>query len=417
MRWLMMGYAEDDERVSAVEAAGLTVDTAGDADAEAWRTAARTAYDGIWVRWQDADHSVRPLVQYRAQRPTTRIVVEIPEDLTPPNPELAAWVQLGVYDVVVPDAEVGAVLRHPATIADALRWTGFQGSTAGEDGPGAGSGRPTTTVVEVERRVPLTNRPVLVVVVGTVPGAGTTTLTAGVARYLSQWGATALVEAAPLPEPLYGPTPLQTLVGAAQEEDQATEWQGITVFPERRNHAVDIAGVVWSRRFAYVVVDAGVPVIPLKDVREAWQAADRLIAVLPPVRTRLTGAWPWSALTASPDAPPHERPGPDAFAIIGGASDIAHAAVWPAPVVALPADLTAEAAAGPLAELLETVLPDTPPPLRRRRIVQRAKQALKPTALALGIFIGGVVAWHWLGALLLSGPIHRLVQHVMTKGG
>ncbi|NMP23995.1 hypothetical protein [Sulfobacillus harzensis] len=415
MRWLMMGYQPEDERPQALEQAGHTVDTVPDADAEGWQTAARTAYDGIWMRWADADHSVRPLVQYRAQRPTTRIVVEISGELAPPNPELASWVQLGVYDVVGPGTEVESVIRHPATIADALRWTGLQGAPLDEEEPARG--RPTTTVVEVERRVPLTNRPVLVVVVGTVPGAGTTTLAVGAARYLSQWGATALVEAAPLPEPLYGPTPLQTLIGVAPEEDAASEWQGITVFPERRNHAVDIAGVVWSRRFAYVVVDAGVPVIPLKEVREAWQAADRLIAVLPPVRTRLAGAWPWSALTASPETPPHERPGPDAFAIVGGDPGIAHAAPWPATVVVLPADLTAEAAAGPLAELLETVLPDTPPPLRRRRIVQRAKQALKPTALAVGLFLVGVLAWHWLGALLLSGPIHRLVQHVMTKGG
>ena len=414
MRWLMMGYQPEDERVKALDAAGHTVDTTPDADSEAWQVAARTQYDGIWMRWAAADHSVRALVQYRAQRPTTRIVVEIPDDCTPPNPEIAAWVHLGLYDVVGPTADPSFVLTHPATIADALRWTGLQGTSVDEEEPARG--RPTTTVIEVERRVPLTNRPVLVVVVGTVPGVGTTTLAVGAARYLSQWGATALVEACPLPEPLYGPTPLQMLIGAAQDEDQATDWQGITVFPERRNHAVDIAGVVWSRRFAYVVVDAGVPVIPLKEVREAWQAADRLIAVLPPVRTRLTGAWPWAALTASPDTPSHERPGPDAFAVLGDPG-IAHAAPWPAPVVGLPADLTEQAATGPLAELLETVLPDTPPPLRRRRAVQRAKRAIKPTAVAASIFLGGVLAWHWIGGPLLSGPIHRLVQHVMTKGG
>ena len=410
MRWLMMGYQSEDERPESLEAVGMAVDSLAEADGEAWQVAARTAYDGIWIRWQDADHSVRPVVQYRAQRPTTRIVVEIPDDLTPPNPELAAWVQLGVYDIVSSPTDAASVLRHPATIADALRWTGLQGATTGEDEPGARQSRPTTTVVEVERRVPLTNRPVLVVVVGAVPGAGATTLAVGAARYLSQWGATALVEAAALPEPLFGPTPLQTLIGAAQDEDQATEWQGITVFPERRNRAIDIAGVVWSRRFAYVVVDAGVPAIPLKDVRGAWQAADRLIAVLPPVRTRLAGAWPWSALTAAPDTPLHERPGPDAFAVLGDPG-IAHAAPWPAPVVALPTDLSAEAGEGPLADLLETVLPDTPPPLRRRRMVQRAKRALKPTAMAVGLFLGGVLAWHWVG-----GPVHHLI-HVIRKGG
>ena len=84
MRFLMMGYSKEDGRVQALESLGHTVDVLPEADAEAWHTAGRTQYDGIWVRWAEAAHSVRPLIQYRAVRPTTRIVVAISDGLTHP---------------------------------------------------------------------------------------------------------------------------------------------------------------------------------------------------------------------------------------------------------------------------------------------------------------------------------------------
>lgn len=241
MRWLMMGYHEEDERPQALETAGHTVDTTPDADSEAWRTAARTQYDGIWIRWIEADHAVRPLVQYRTLRPTTRIVVEIPDDLEPPNAELAQWVQLGIYDIVRPASDAVSVVSHAATIADALRWTGLQ--------PVSVEGGETTKAlktiefrtVEIEKKVAVSARPVLIVVVGTSPGVGTTTTAVQVARQLTAQGHdVALTESAAAPPAL------------ARWESELPK--GITVFS---SPAPDPLELVRRREWPYVVVDAG----------------------------------------------------------------------------------------------------------------------------------------------------------------
>lgn len=291
MRWLLMGYRDDDERVQALETAGHTVDTVAEADGGAWQTAARTQYDGIWMRWAEADHSVRPVVQYRAQRPSTRIIVEIPDDVSPPNPEIGAWVNLGIYDIVGPTTDIQLVIGNPATIADALRWTGLQPVGDGDD-----AGRGQLKPIEfrtIEKRVAVSARPVLIAVVGTSPGIGTTTRAVAVARHLAGLGhGVALTESAAAPPAL------------GRWEDELPK--NITVFARP---APDPIELVRRREWPYVVVDAGAIAEWMEIVD--WQA-DLTILVGPGDRHRF-GRWENLAVGAA-----SYTGSPVAGAVVGG---------------------------------------------------------------------------------------------------
>ncbi len=270
MRFLMMGYSEEDERVQAIESLGHTIDVS-EADSEAWQNAARTQYDTIWVNWSEADHSIRPLVQYRALRPLTRIILEVPAELEPPNSEVAQWVQLGVYDIARSQSDFSLVIQNPATIADALRWTGLTPTKTERDGANADTASEPAPVKVIEKvvRVPLSSRPVLIVVAGVSPGVGTTTAAVGIARYLSRRETVALGE-----------------YGVAALEDWRTDLRanGLTVQSHPAPSPLDL---VRRHDWAYIVADVGAPT-GWSEIVE-WQPD--LLVLVGPGETRRLARW------------------------------------------------------------------------------------------------------------------------------
>ena len=269
MRFLMMGYEQESERVQAIESLGHTIDVS-EADSEAWQNAARTQYDTIWVHWAEADHSIRPLVQYRTLRPTTRIVLEVPDELEPPDSEVAQWVQLGVYDIVRTTSDISFVVQNPATIADALSWTGLQ-PVDGEGDSGRTQPLKPVQFRTVEKKISTSARPVLIAVVGTSPGVGTTTTAVSIASLLA-----AMNHEVALIETLAAPPTLERW-----EEDLP---KGVTAFA---SPAPDPIELIRRREWAYIVVDAGA--IPEWSVIREWQA-DLTVLVGPGDRHRF-GRW------------------------------------------------------------------------------------------------------------------------------
>ena len=254
MRFLMMGYEQESERVQAIEQAGHTMDVS-EADSEAWQNAARTQYDTIWVNWSEADHSVRPLVQYRTLRPTTRIVVEVPDELEPPDSEVAKWVQLGVYDIARSQSDFSLVIQNPATIADALAWTGLQPVDSDTESSGPKPLKPVQfRTIEVEKKISTSARPVLIAVVGVSPGVGTTTTAVSAATLLAGMGhEVALAESLSTPPAL--------------DHWESELPKGVTPFA---SPAPDPIELVRRREWAYIVVDAGA--IPEWAAIREWQA-------------------------------------------------------------------------------------------------------------------------------------------------
>lgn len=309
MRFLMMGYSEEDERVQMIETAGHTIDVSAEADSEAWQNAGRTSYDVIWVQWAEADHSIRPLVQYRAVRPTTRIVLEMPDELEPPNSEVAQWVQLGVYDIVREAADISLVISNPATIADALRWSSAAPLAVPE--PAAASPA-LPTVIEKERIIirPTSRRTTIIAVWSSIPGAGGTTLALAAARVLSAFGRVLVLDRAwplgPDGHPLPGQTGLGVLASAEPDglplDAMISEWEWDTRTRRAVLDTPDWLDAAKQRQWDYAVIDAGVPG-PDGVHAPLWESADLNLLVLPPMASRTIGTWGWVGTAL------HDRPG------------------------------------------------------------------------------------------------------------
>ena len=174
------------------------------------------------------------LVRYRIARPVTRVVV-LAAGREPGDPDVGALVAAGVYDVCADAAGLAAVLaRAPATIADAVAWLPRGLS------PEAAESKVVTRTVE--RRVAVGSHPVTVLVAGVAGGVGTTTVACAIAGYTARLGHdTALVGIGPY--------------GVLGMEGQGGTWRPhLDTFP----CAEGVGDLVRSRRYPYIVVDAGV---------------------------------------------------------------------------------------------------------------------------------------------------------------
>lgn len=179
------------------------------------------------------------VLRYRLARPQTRIVL-LAAGKVPGDAEVAAVVQAGVYDVVTDRESLGSVLdRPPADLAAAALW--LDPSLA----PGT-SRREQVRERVIERRVAVSQRPVLLAVAGVAPGVGTTTVACTLAGYLARQGhRTVLVEAGEYPS-----------LGLIADMDLGPDPVGwlpnleVCADPVPRN-------LVRVRQHAYVVADLG----------------------------------------------------------------------------------------------------------------------------------------------------------------
>lgn len=348
-----------------------------DGDTQSLGDAARAPLDVLAV---DAAELVRDdldtIRAYRIARPQTRIVVALPAGAEPGNPVWATLVGMGIYDLAQGLSLRESLDRNP-TYADAVRWTGDLDLETGKL-------KPKVEIREriVERRVPLTQRPVLVAVAGLGPGAGTTTLAAAIGSYLARTtGArTALAE--------YGAPALYVLANGKQE------WaRGLHVLarsPLTAENPYDAASpddpptprdLVRGREYPYVVVDLGN--VGLADAR-AYEP-DLLVLALPGDLHRFVSQL---RVRQAEDEPLEELPG----VVIGGSRSSARqvrgawrSAERGAEILPLPArDVWPPASAEGdkvLASILGSVLPDTPGP--RGRIFGSRYRPRRPPHAAL----------------------------------
>ena len=256
--WYVVGANAD--RLEEIRGAGHLVDAFDgplDADEQTalWRQLSQAAPDGLWITWSALEPpEIAGLRRLRVAQPALQIVVEIPADLTPPNPDLAQLVALGIYGIVTESADFAEATSRPYTYADAAHWQG--GSVAWEDEKEPA--KPLKPIqwrtVEVEKKIAVSARPVLIAVVGVSPGVGCTTTAVSIASLLAAMNhEVALAEVGNAPAAL-----------ASWAEDLP---KGITPFA---NPAPDPLELVRRREWAYIVVDAGA--IPSWDVIRDWQA-------------------------------------------------------------------------------------------------------------------------------------------------
>lgn len=209
-------------------------------------------------------------LRYRLTRPQTRLIL-LALGKVPGDSEVAAIVQAGVYDVITDLGELENVIsQSPADIASAAIWLDPSINTVS-------SINYQTVERIVERRVAVSQRPVLIAVTGTASGAGTTMTACALAGYLAGKGLkTVLAEAGEL-----------TSLGIITEK-------GLTQQPVLWVPCLDVCiepmprRLVKGRQYSYVVADYGL----CANERLAQADADLVIAVLPQAQ-RITRAVHW----------------------------------------------------------------------------------------------------------------------------
>lgn len=209
------------------------------------------------------------VLRYRLARRDTRIVLLAP-GRKPGDAEVASVVQAGVYDVVTELEKLAAVLdRPPADLAAAALW--LDPALAPE------AAKEQVKEVVIERRVAISQRPVLIAVAGVAPGVGTTTLACTLAGYLARRGyRTVLVEA--------GENPSLEIIADLDLSQVPAGWLpnlDVCADPNPRN-------LVRARQHEYVVADMGV----IRKENLSSMEADMMLVTLPVLhRARRVTEW------------------------------------------------------------------------------------------------------------------------------
>ena len=304
---ILFAIADESPRIVEAEALGLTETLPGPLDPteqrQAWHSLSRTPPTTVWVEWGNLTPPDLPsLRRFRVSAPQTRIIIEVPESLSPPNEALAQLVGLHITDIVrSPSTPMADVLAHPGTYADVASW---QGTVHTFDEPDP---EPKERVVEkiVERevvretikKVATTSRPVLITVWGFSPGTGATTLAVAIAAFLSRIAPTAVVDHAPQMNAHGHPRPGQTGLHAWEQTQppiRGLTWVTAAITPDGAVILPSAREVLKSHEFAYVVVDAGLdPPTNDPDGRDLWEDSDLTVLCIPPAFTRWQGIWPW----------------------------------------------------------------------------------------------------------------------------
>ena len=257
--WYVVGA--DADRLEEIRGAGHLVDAFDgplDADEQTalWRQLSQAAPDGLWITWQSLEPpEIAGLRRLRVAQPALQIVVEIPADLTPPNADLAQLVALGIYGIVTEEsADFAEATSRPYTYADAAHWQGGSVGWDDEKEPAKPLKPIQWRTVEVEKKIAVSARPVLIAVVGVSPGVGCTTTAVSVASLLA-----AMNHEVALAETGNAPAALDSWA-----EDLP---KGITIFA---SPSPDPLELVRRREWAYVVVDTGA-ISEWSAIRD-WQA-------------------------------------------------------------------------------------------------------------------------------------------------
>lgn len=361
------------------------------------------------------------VLRFRLARPATRVILLAP-GRTPGDREVSAIVAAGVMDVVDDLASLAAAWDSPGDLRQAARWL----DPSAVPDPDA---RPEKERV-LERRVAVTQRPAVILVVGLGPGVGTTALAAALAGYLDRSGhKVALLDLAPsrglsfLASVPDAPDP----AGAGPTLVRAPWTPRVDVFSYTAapDPAQALRSLLKARQHAYVVCDLG-DAAPA-DLPALAEAADLTLVALPALEHRLValmGAPRGRALLASlPSATwvtvGGAPPLPDRLRALdlrlerSGHLPLPPALDWP-PAYSRPFPPLDQAARAILHELL----PDgSRPPAGSRRAAWawraiRARQALLAAlARAVGVFVRSFPVAVGLGAtglaLLALGHVAR----------
>ncbi len=269
---------------------------------EALKEASRSPTDVLWIA-HDALESPDPAAirRYRVARPETRIVVEIPDDLAPPNAFVSAVVGMGVLDIVLHAYTLSeAIDRHPS-YADVARWQGGGLSWDEEPTVKAPAQEPKDRIVE--KRVPMTSRPVLIAIWGSIPGVGSSTLALHAGALLAAHSPTAVLDHEPNPsmQSNRSKSGLEVLARADRLPKNLTvmtpEFVGDTLTALT---APDWRVIYRSRKYGYIVIDAGSYVDGMAGdggpQATLWENADLNLIVLPPAPSRYAESEFWVKL-------------------------------------------------------------------------------------------------------------------------
>lgn len=320
MKILLTGYEASDARLKEAQTVvpdALVDHRPGPFDeaeqADFWKGLALAAPPIVWVRWMALEPpNIPALRRFRVARPETRIIVEIPDDLTPPDPALGELVSMGVYDILRASHTLGDALAGHHSYADVVRW---QGNELPWDDDADKSQAPQRQIVEkvVERRVPLTNRPVLIAVWGSIPGAGASTAALAVGCRLAAHGPAACLDHPRdeekghdslgymtglhfLAQHYMAKLPKRVEIFPTAWPEDAQRWPSSQPVPP----APEWPTVFRSREFAYLVIDAGVYTTGMSGdggwQATLWENADLNVMLLPPAISRLTRAHHWLAV-------------------------------------------------------------------------------------------------------------------------
>lgn len=305
----LFAVPEGSPRIAEAEQTGWMVSTIegplnSSAQAQAWQSLYRGPGQVVWVYWAGLEPpDLASLRRFRVGCPTTRVIVEVPEALTPPDDTLAQVVSLGIWDIVrTGGTPMQHLLDYPATYADAAVWQGTVHPFEEPEPVPATIVREVVTVPRetiVEKRVPLTNRSVLIAIWGAIPGTGASTLSVAIGRLLRAYGSTVVLDHAPLAR--RGAWVVEGLTGLATLQMDPHLPRDLTLRPTtwevnaaRDGHQLQVPDwrtTLQERSFSYVVVDAGL----LGDdaaTEDLLRTADLNLLLLPPA-TRMQGCWAW----------------------------------------------------------------------------------------------------------------------------
>ncbi len=248
--------AKDSGRLHEAETAGHSCHLLSLVDGlnAALKEASRAPVDILWIAYEALETPDQSAIRrFRVARPETRIIIEIPDDLAPPNDFISAVVGMGVVDIVIHAYSLDeAIARHP-TYADAARWQGGGLSWDEEAAPVAPAPQKERII---ERKIASTNRPAIIAIRGILPGSGITLLASVITLWLAGQGWPAAMLELP---PDRKPSDLRRFETAAEKLPP-----GASIYP---TGTATLESILSERKAAYIVMDLGVrpqsPSLPL----------------------------------------------------------------------------------------------------------------------------------------------------------
>lgn len=235
------------------------------------------------------------VLRFRLSRKDARVVL-LAIGRTPGDAEVAQVCQSGVYDIVTEPETLDLVLASPARdLSAAALWLDPSLGAAAQSSRQA-------RIIEVEKRVPMVQRPILIAVTGVAPGVGTTTMACAIAGYLAGAGHKTAMVVPPPPEDM--PHERNRIVPG---DSHLAPVPGLEYFAHG-----DPEGIVKLRRHEYIVADTP----PGSPTTLEEMDADALIVMLPPI-SRVNWLYSWCFIAADNSWPTFRFPRRAKYVILG----------------------------------------------------------------------------------------------------